>query len=290
MKEYIATIVVAMLSFICTLISFYYYVDLSNQYVTDKKYAFVCMKRYEHQGLPSEEYFKGTYYIEDNQIAEEKSIQKKVSTSLIIIDFSLNDMFGVGVELLEYDTNGCIISSSLADELFGSQDVNGLSVFVMKKNYSIRAVFPADDKMIIVQQDNKKDGAWGSVSDAEISGVIINVSEEVYKGQNIDAICTNYGIDKGNYYYISDYLNMIPGCVLPVKLSDFEKWSTMMEEWKKIWDRQTYHREDVIETFYYRLGNKLQGYRLISLIFAVLFLISCIKCIFIYRKRNGKKL
>lgn len=288
MKKFIATIVVSMLLFICTLISSLYYEDLCNQYITDKNYAFVCVEQSEYYDLSNEDYVKGTYYVEDNQIAEEKNIHKKVNTSLVIVDFSLNDILGIGAELLEFDANGCVVSSAFAEELFGSNDVIGLSVLVKNKNYSIRAVFNADDKMIIVQREKKVAGDWMLIESKEISGIVIDVNEEMYRGQYVYKITSNHGFEYDNFYYASDYINLIPECNLPAKLSDFEKWSTIMEEWKDISDRQSYHRKDVIETFYYRLGNKIQRYRLIIIISSVLFIMVCIKCIFIYRNEKGK--
>lgn len=287
MKKLIAAIVVSVLSFICILVSMFYYLDLCNQYMSDKNYAFVCVEQSEYYDLSNEEYVRGTYYVEENQIAEENNIHKKVNTSLIIVDFSLNDMFGIGTELLEFDENGCIISSVLADELFGSNDVIGLSVTVKNKNYSVRSVFFANDKMIILHCEKKVDGDWALIGSKEVSGIVLDVSDEMYRGQYVEKFCSNHGFDY-NYYYVSDYINIFPDSDLPAKLSDFEKWSTMMEEWKDISDRKNYHREDVVETFYYRIGNKLQRYRIIILISSILFITCCIKFVFIYRKQKKK--
>ncbi|MGN0154142.1 MAG: ABC transporter permease [Lachnospiraceae bacterium] len=286
MKKSRAAIAVCMASFTCMLVFAVYYVDLHGRYKTDRDYAFVCVEKDGYHDLKKEDYVKGTYLTEENQTAEAGSIHKKVDTTLVTVDFSPEDIFGAGAGFTQQDTEGCMLSSTLADRLFGDRNITGLLVTVKGKNYPVRTVFESEEVMMIVQRGHTGGGDWALMESRSISGVVLDVSEEMYRGQYAEEFSIRHNTEGSSYYYASDYLNILPGLEFPAKWSDFDIWSEWEEELHAISERRVYHNKDVVETFYYRIYNKLQGYRMLIAITAILFAVSVIKCISIYRKRK----
>lgn len=111
-----------------------YCMNLSDQYMDDKKYMYVGTGHSMYNKLQDEDYVKGTYIIEQDQVVKLRNINKQVRASVITVDFALNNMFGVTGNLLEYDSVGCIISDVLAENLFGSYDVIGCIIKVEIRN------------------------------------------------------------------------------------------------------------------------------------------------------------
>ena len=288
MKRNRAAVVVCIAAFICMVFFAVRYVDLRGRYKMDKAYAFVCVEQDGYHDLQKEEHVKGTYLAEGNLMVEADSIHKKAETTLLTVNFSPEDIFGAGTGFIQQDTEGCMLSSVLADRLFGNRNIIGLLVAVNGKKYPVRTVFDSEDAIMIIQCEHTDDVNWGLMKSRSISGVVLDVSDEMYRGQYAEEVGVRHNIGVDSYYYVSDYLDIFPKLGLPTKLSDFDIWSKWSNELHIISDRRTYHNKDIIETFYYRIYNKLQGYRMDILIACILFAIAFIKCISDQRRSAEK--
>ena len=141
MKKGMAAGMICVLSFVCMGIVFPLYKDETDSYKQDKNYAYVCVQQSDYQDMADEEYVAGTYWVERNQTVENNEREGK--TSAVTVDFPVQDMLGITASLPTQDKDGCVVSSTLADELFGSEDIVGCRVMWQEKEYYIGRYFPA---------------------------------------------------------------------------------------------------------------------------------------------------
>lgn len=287
MKKNRVTIAVCITSFLCMFVFVVRYANLRDSYRRDRDYAFVCEEQEEYHNLEQEDHVTGTYLVEENLTAEARSIHKKAEVALVTMDFSPEDIFKTEAGFTRQDTDGCMLSSTLADKLFGDRNITGLSVAVKEKTYLVRAVFELEEPVMIVQCGSTGGKNEALMENRSISGAVLDVSDEMYRGQYAEEFGIRHNTGFDSYYYASDYLNILPRLELPAKWSDFDIWSKWAGEVRAISDRRTYHNKDVVETFYYRIYNKLRGYRMVITISAVLFAVFVIWCI--SRRKGFKK-
>lgn len=285
MKKIVITFFICILSFSCAVMMVVYCMNLSDQYMDDKKYMYVDTGHSMYNKLQDEDYVKGTYIIEQDQVVKLRNINKQVRASVITVDFALNNMFGVTGNLLEYDSVGCIISDVLAENLFGSYDVIGCIIKVGDKEYVIRSLIDSDEMFIITEEEqNANTNLY--VESKKINGAIIDISEEAYRGQYLQEFCTRHNVDGNDNYYVSDYLNIFPTIEFPTKWSDLTRWSTIIKQWNKIAEKRLYKNKDFIEIYYYNLWMKMNKYKKCIFIVSILFIASFIQYISLVRKRK----
>lgn len=277
MKKRMAVGMICVLSFVCIGIVFTLYKDETDSYKQDKNYAYVCVQQSDYQDMADEDYVVGTYWMERDQMVEQNG--RKAETSVVTVDFSIQDMFGISASLPAQDKNGCVVSSTLADELFGNEDIIGSRVTLQEKEYYIRSVFASRESMLIVQRQNRGNSDWALVEHKQIGGVVLTVAEEAYRGQYMEQWCNRHNISTDNGYYVTDYLNVLPHFELPAKWSQFSMWNSLIEQWKNMTDRKRYQCKDELEIFYDVLGNRLQTYRRILMIAGTVFIVTFLECI-----------
>ena len=78
---------------------------------------------------------------------------------------------------------GCIISSGLAYHLFGSIYATGYTVTVQGVDHVVRSVTDSEDNFILIQAGQERGEDWELVEHREISGLVIDISEENYRGE-----------------------------------------------------------------------------------------------------------
>lgn len=89
---------------------------------------------------------------------------KEITTSLIRTAGDLSLLFHGNTLLEEKDTNGCLISRSLAKELFGSIQVLGLRIFYQEQLFTIQGVLPEDISFFVLTGSPAKDTAFTCLS------------------------------------------------------------------------------------------------------------------------------
>lgn len=273
MKKIAAYILICVLSLSCAVITAAYRADLSRQYKADRSYLYVRTVQAADGAEPDEDYVMGTYSIKEGQTVSLGGINNKTAASVVTVDFTLGNMLGAAVNLLEDDTYGCVVSSGLAGKLFGSLDVIGCAVGAGGEEYVVRSVVDSDEMFVIVQE---KVGAESRQK--EINGAVIDVSGEAYKGQYLTEYCARHGLDSTDCYYASDYLGIVPKTELPAKWSDFDGWEEAAGQWKNVSDRMTFAEKDIIELCYYNVWIKMRRCVLCILAMAALFAVSFVKC------------
>lgn len=285
MKKIVINFFICILSFSCAVTMVIYCMNLSDQYMDDKKYMYICTEQSIYNKVQDEDYVIGTYIIAQNQIVKISNINKQVSAAVVTVDFTLNNMFGGTGNLLEYDLAGCIISDVLAENLFGSYDVIGSAIKVGDKEYIIRSLVDSDEMFIIIEE-GKNANTNLYVGGRRISGAIIDISDEAYRGQYLQEFCAQYNVEGNDNYYVSDYLKMYPTIEFPTKWSDFTRWSNIIKQWNKIAERRLYNNKDLIEIYYYKVWIKMNKYKNCIFVVSFLCIASLIRYISLVRKRK----
>ena len=107
---------------------------------------------------------------------------------------------------------GCLLGKETAEKLFGSRDVDGLSLRYGERELTVRGVFDAPGEMVVVAAD----------SDSECFGrIAMRSAQQLPEGLAAGRFIAEYGLDARQVRYDifgADYLQgMIPG-----KWSDFD--------------------------------------------------------------------
>lgn len=90
MKKIVITFFICILSFSCAVMMVVYCMNLSDQYMDDKKYMYVGTGHSMYNKLQDEDYVKGTYIIEQDQVVKLRNINKQVRAYQILNEF-MND-------------------------------------------------------------------------------------------------------------------------------------------------------------------------------------------------------
>ena len=286
MKKMVTWIILSMLVAAVAVWNIACGISESYRYRLDRDYAIMTTDQVEYSGMKNENYIKGTYYIEPKLTVIGAGVYLEVKADIVTVDFTVEDMFDTGGSLSVDDSYGCIVSSELAYELFGSTETAGCSISFGDQENVVRTVIDSGDAFVIIQgkNENRHDDDLKSVDNIIVNGVIIDVSEENYRGEYALEVAGHHGYDGSGYYYVADYLDIFPHMMLPAKWSDFDFWKDVSDELGEISERRIYDDKDVIERFYYRQRRKINGYRLRSLV-SVLLLLPCFIALKQYQKK-----
>ena len=260
---------------------------MSGGYDRDRNYAFVTTGQTMYTRMKDEDYVKGTYRIYPGETVAGDAVYKKVQSDIVVVDFAVEDMFGGTGALRRNDADGCIISGELSYYLFGSSRTTGSAVTVLGKNYVVRSVIDSEESFMIVQAEQGRGGDWEFADSKIIDGMVLDISDENYRGEYAEEAAVHHGYGS-SFYYATDYLDILPDIDMPSKWSDFDFWGDASDELKSIHERRLYSDKDVLEIFYYRCGQKLNEYRWRSGFFLILLLVWMITAYKFIRK-NAKK-
>ena len=260
---------------------------MSGGYGVDRNYAFVTTGQTMYTRMKDEEYVKGTYRIYPGETVGGDAVYKKVQSDIVVVDFAVEDMFWGAGALRRNDAAGCIISGELSYTLFGSRHTTGSVVTVFEKEYVIRSVIDSEESFMIVQAEQGHGGDWEFADSKIIDGMVLDISDENYRGEYAEEAAVHHGYGS-SFYYASDYLDILPDINLPSKWSDFDFWSDASDELEAIHERRLYSDKDVLEIFYHRCGQQLNMYRQRSAISALLLSGWCVMVLVNIRK-NSKK-
>lgn len=287
MKRFVIGLIVGILLLATVIWNIIHASCISNEYKEDRKYAFVVTGQAEYYKMKDEDYVKGTYSIGSDNVISGDDRYIKAQADIVAVDFAAFDMFSLGADLLIDDVYGCIVSSELSNELFGTDESVGTALIAGGADYIVRGVVQSADNFVIVQAEKECDGDWAYVNGKVINGIVVDVSDENYRGEYIDAICNHHGYDN-KYYYVTDYLDVFPDINLPSKWSDFDFWNDISSELKEIAERRLYADKDVLEIFYYRRRQAINTYRRRCIISALLLSGWCV-IILVRIIKNSKK-
>lgn len=136
---------------------------------------------------------------------------------------------------------------------------------------------------MIVQAEQGHGGDWEFADSKIIDGMVLDISDENYRGEYAEEAAVHHGYGS-SFYYASDYLDILPDINLPSKWSDFDFWSDASDELEAIHERRLYSDKDVLEIFYHRCGQQLNMYRQRSAISALLLSGWCVMVLVNIRK------
>ena len=287
MKRFVIGLIVGILLLGTVIWNIIHAVRISNEYKEDRKYAFAVTGQAEYYKMKEEDYVKGIYSIRSDNVISGDDRYIKAQADIVTVDFAVADMLSLGADLLIDDVYGCIVSSELSNELFGTDESVGTALIAGGADYIVRDVVQSVDNFVIVQAEKERGGDWAYVNGKVINGIVVDVSDENYRGEYIEALCNHHGYDD-KYYYVTDYLDVFPDINLPSKWSDFDFWNDISSELKEIAERRLYADKDVLEIFYYRRRQTINTYRQRSAISALLLAGWCVMVLVNIRK-NSKK-
>ena len=276
MKKIVTWIILSMLAAVVAVWNIACGISESYRYRRDRDCAIMTTGQAEYSKMKNEDYIKGTYNIEPKISVTGAGVHLEVRADIVTVDLTVEDMFDTGGRLSVDDSYGCIVSSELAYELFGSTQVTGCRISFGEQEYVVRAVIDSGDVFVIIQgkAENRHDEDMKAVDNKIIDGIIIDVSEENYRGEYALEVAGHHGYDGSGYYYVTDYLDMFPHIMLPARWSDFDFWKDVSDELGEISERRIYADKDVIERFYYRQRRKINAYRVRSMV-SVVILVPC---------------
>ena len=106
-----------------------------------------------------------------------------------------------GSFVTDSDTKGCVISSKMAENIFGDWDIIGDEVLIGQKNYVIRGIVDMEKSLCLVQGENEKSYPYIRVDAPRIPMSVVQQMLAGLVSENCE------WISEGNLYYSA-------GCVL----------------------------------------------------------------------------
>lgn len=122
--------------------------------------------------------------------------------------------------LHEDDKEGCILGAGAAWELFGSRNVEGLTLCYGERELTIRGVLQTPENLIVVEADERTERFWR---------ITLKRQENVSEKMSVERFAGSYGLDVTQICFElfsrERLLSLIPG-----KWSDFSGWSGNLKE------------------------------------------------------------
>lgn len=113
------------------------------------------------------------------------------------------------------DMEGCILGEGAAWELFGSRNVEGLTLCYEERELTIRGVLHMPEKMIVVETDERDD---------RFQRITVRTQEGISRKMSAERLAGSYGLDVTQICFAllsrERLLELIPG-----KWSDFSGWT-----------------------------------------------------------------
>lgn len=230
-----------------------YFMHYRRIYRGDRQYQYVSSDKgiyISQDDIDEDKDILGSYVREDNVSVMNGQIRRTSEADLLIVDFDFIDMLGQYCGLHKEDKEGCIISSKLSYDLYGTENGRGNVIKIGDEGYSVRNVIDSGDAIIIRQQNPDTEDI-----DQENRILVLDTADELYRNEMSDHVTSKYGISDADVYYVSDYQRLYPGLALPSKWSDFDRLADGFHEIQAVKDHMTYGNKDILELQYYKNYN-----------------------------------
>lgn len=223
-----------------------------------------------------------------NQIVQAVINERSSHADIILLCGDSKLVLPWGKHLAEDDTEGCIIGTSLAKQLFGGTEVEGQQIFYEGRTLTVRGVVKEPQNIMLCQHAVKDEavskmqaGNGGTLQESSTSVSdkqeirydkinLMNTDHTKTPTKTAAEFMNRYGLDGQILHYeykrnLSWVTDLIPG-----KWSDFsgwkENWKTLQKDEKAV---EQCEKSD-IENLYLRWIRERNGYFLFCLIMAVL--------------------
>lgn len=222
----------------------------------------------------SMECVKGCYTAYESQAVE--GIMGNTETVTVVAESCSSDMlFSSSNVLSEDDFYGCLLDENTMYTLFGTARSVGQTVTYGDKEYIVRGIIYEDVPIMVINYPD----------DGQASGLIIDASDELYRGQYEDKLLSAYGISGASYYFY-DYKSFVRMLQMPGKWSDFSSWGDTASDISAWYSHVLFENKDVPEQLAVRMGYRYLLYYVVALILAVCLVINGVKCILLYRNKQ----
>lgn len=206
----------------------------------------------------------GGYVQQQLQKIEAFHVKKDTSIPVLALTCSSARIVAATADLNKEDVAGCLLDADSLYTLFGTTKAQGQQLIWQENTYQVRGVLLTDQPCMVVQNTDEK---------AYLSGVILQVKKELYRGQYSQNEMTAYPVGEEGYY-TKDYLSFFHWLTTPNQWSDLSFYGDLQKEYKNRIDHIRYANKDVLETIYVRLYYKRLQREAEILILAVLMVIT----------------
>lgn len=188
---------------------------------------------------------------EENKTVNAEATGRTKQVDLLWICGSSQQLLPYGAILNPEDDQGCLLDEETAAALFGSSQVEGMSLQVEGREWVIRGVFPSPRKLLILQDTREGEGiAWNRITVSPKPGQSVRSAGEEFS--------VRHGIT-GTLLRWDFYQNLLwLGELVPGKWSDFSGWSENIREKSQELRYLLQTEKSVMELEYlklYRFGN-----------------------------------
>lgn len=181
-----------------------------------------------------DENMTGVFWAElENRYVESMSIRKNAETTVIALH-GRSDILFPNMPVIDEDCRkSCLISESLAYELFGGTDVKGLEIFYQGKEYRVIGILKRNEKLFLYEP-SKNDGVlYNRFSMKSEEKKAINILEQELQMKYGSGRVLDYTMPK-LFFELCFLTDMeFPLDMIPDKWSNFEFWTQRIKEKKE---------------------------------------------------------
>lgn len=185
----------------------------------------------------NDEKMSGVFWAElENRYVEGMALGKSVETTVIALH-GRSDILFPNMPVIDEDCRkSCLISESLAYELFGGTDVKGLEISYQGNVYQVSGIFRRDEKLFLYEPSLHEQIPYNRFSVKEGSPKAINILEQELQMRYGSGRVLDYTMPR--FLFEVCFLTDIefPLDMIPDKWSNFEFWTQRIEEKKEASD------------------------------------------------------
>ena len=148
---------------------------------------------------------------------------RSARADVVVLCGSSEQLFPGGRILHREDLSGCLIGEALAEQLFGSHNVEGLTLDYADRRLVVRGVLHGAGKLLAVQAEANEEG---------FDRMILPREGRRARRQTAERFAVSYGLEAKylcfEWFDVTYWLEAIPG-----KWSDFSGWRQSLEQIKE---------------------------------------------------------
>lgn len=173
--------------------------------------------------------------LEDRQIQSEV-LEKNVTANVIALH-GRSDILFPNMPVIDTESEKhCLVSETLAYELFGGTDVKGLPVIYQGNVYQVKGVLERKERLFVYEPSEKEMIPYNRLTVINPEDKAINVVEQELQMKYSSGRVLDYTVPK-LFFELCFLTNMeFPKDMIPEKWSDFDFWSRRFQEKKEALD------------------------------------------------------
>ena len=212
----------------------------------------------------TQQHILGGYVVQEAQSLAADQVKKETEVSVLSLTCASSGIVMATAELNRDDEAGCLLDPDSLYALFGTTKAQGQRLTWQGKTYQVRGVLLTEQACMVVQNQEQE---------ADLTGVILNVKKEFYRGQYSQNELASYPL-KEESYYTKDYFSFFHWLETPNQWSDLSFYADLKKECQTRLEHIRYGNKDVLETVYVRLYYKRLQRECLLLLLVVLTVVT----------------